>query len=84
MLEVLCYAMILGLLPALIANRKGRSFIVWWAYGMLIFVVAIVHSVLLKPTDESLFKQGMKKCPYCAEMIKGEAAVCRHCKNRLP
>jgi hypothetical protein len=27
--------------------------------------------------------QGMKKCQFCAEMIKSEAAVCRHCSREL-
>lgn len=26
---------VLGVIPALIANRKGRSFVLWWAFGAL-------------------------------------------------
>ncbi|MFC1692101.1 hypothetical protein ACFL1R_01185 [Candidatus Latescibacterota bacterium] len=33
---------------------------------------------------EHLKLSGLKKCPFCAEMIKQEAVVCRYCKRELP
>ena len=44
-------AIFLGFIPAKIASDKGRSFGLWWLYGFLLFIVALIHSVLLK--DES-------------------------------
>lgn len=41
-------AAMLGLIPAKVAERKGRDFLTWWAYGFLAFVVALVHSLVLK------------------------------------
>lgn len=38
----------LGLIPASIAKRKGYSFGVWWFYGWMLFIVAIIHAGFLK------------------------------------
>ena len=48
----LVLAAILGLIPAAIAKRKGWSFLGWWSYGFLIWIVAIPHALLLKPRRE--------------------------------
>jgi hypothetical protein len=34
-------------------------------------------------TNLNTSKSGLKKCPYCAEMIQSEAIVCRHCGRSL-
>jgi hypothetical protein len=39
--------MLIALAPALIARSKGRSAFGWWVYGMLLFIVALPHALLL-------------------------------------
>ena len=33
----------LGLIPATLAKNKGHSFSLWWFYGWMLFIVAIIH-----------------------------------------
>lgn len=40
-------AVALGLIPASIASRKGRSFTEWWLFGALLFIVAMPMSLLI-------------------------------------
>lgn len=82
-MEVILIAILIGLIPAEIARRKGETFFVWWFYGAFLFIVALPHALLLKPDQAAIerrqMEQGMKKCPFCAEMIKSDAKVCRFC-----
>lgn len=70
----LVIVILIGLIPAFIAQQKGRSFIGWWIYGAAIFIIALPHSIIVKT-------KGVKKCPYCAEDIKNEAAICKFCNK---
>lgn len=37
----------LGLIPANLAQKKGYSFGLWWFYGWMLFIVAIIHVSLI-------------------------------------
>ncbi len=41
------FAAVLGLIPASIAKRKGRSFGLWWFYGFLFFLLSMIHVMLI-------------------------------------
>ncbi len=48
LLVPLIIAAFLGLIPASIARRKGYSFGLWWFYGWMLFIVAIIHVNLIE------------------------------------
>jgi cytochrome c-type biogenesis protein len=41
--------LLLGLIPAYIARRKGRNFITWWLFGFVLFPIALPMALLIKP-----------------------------------
>lgn len=73
-------AALLGLIPAFIAQSKGRSFGAWWLYGFLLFIVAIIHALVI-PSDNtsSVNSSNSPPCPFCAEPIMRQAIKCKHC-----
>lgn len=49
LLIALLVLMVLGLIPAYLASRKGRSFLDWWVFGTLLFPIAMPMAWLMKP-----------------------------------
>ena len=87
-LNTLIIAVLLGLIPAAIAQKKGRGFVAWWLFGAALFIVALPAALLLKPDmaeieRRQLEEETMKRCPHCAELVKREAKVCKHCGHDL-
>lgn len=85
--NLLIISAFLGLIPAFIAQSKGRPFLLWYIYGVLLFLVALIHSIVISKSDEQkndeLKSQGYKECPYCKELVKPGATVCPHCQRDI-
>ena len=76
---------IIPLVVGLVAKSRGRSFIGWFLYTLLIWPVALVHLLLIGRTERGWERkaqvEGRARCPHCAEFIQRQARVCPHCRK---
>ena len=69
-----------GIVGGIIARRKGRSPVCWFILCAIVPLLIVVIAVL----PPMVSKGYTKKCLYCAEIIKEDAIVCKHCGRELP
>ena len=67
--------LILALIPAWIASNKGRSFVKWYIYGLLLLIFALPHALLIKNDTIT--------CPACRSQISLQATVCKYCQTKI-
>lgn len=77
-----------GVVCAMVASNKGRDITGWFLIGALLGPIGIVISLVSSKNegeieDNNIRSGNYKKCPDCAELIKSEAVVCKHCGRKL-
>ena len=79
----------LSFLAGVIASIKGRSGFGFFLLALLLspligLIAAIVASEYVSAVEEAhLSSDASKKCPYCAELVKAEAKICRFCNKEF-
>jgi len=74
-----------GLAAAIIASSKGRTGCGWFLLGVLFGPFSLVVAALPSrmPGAEKPTPKTHLTCPDCAEFVKREARVCKHCGCKL-
>jgi len=80
-MEIVLLWIVLSIIPAVIASKKGRSGIGWFFLALFISpLLAGIIAAAIGPVEGG----NIRKCPFCSEMVKSDASVCRHCGKELP
>jgi len=89
-MEIVIGWLAFAILGAIIAGAKGRNAIGFFFLGLFLSpLLSIIAALVVKPNKkyleaEALWKGESRKCPFCAELIRPEATVCRYCSRELP
>jgi phosphotransferase system glucose/maltose/N-acetylglucosamine-specific IIC component len=76
----LFWALLGALIGISAAQRRGFSVVAGVIGGLLLGPFAFLMYFVSGVTRGD----ATRKCPYCAEWIKAEAKVCKHCRHEVP
>ena len=78
---------ILSILCGIYASGKGKSGFGYFLLSVLLspligFIAALISKEDTAKIEKKEMSLGVKrKCPFCAELVKSEAIVCKHCSK---
>lgn len=80
--------LICAFMGATVATRKGRGRGRWFFLGLLTGPIGLLAALVARPYQPGLDAKRVldgtsKACPYCAEIIRSQAIVCRFCDRSL-
>ena len=89
-MEIFILWLFLSIVAGLIADNKGRSgFGFFLLAALLTLLIGIIAALIANEdrdaVEEKQINSGFsKKCPFCAELVKAKAKICKHCGKEFP
>src|SRR5437868_453536 len=80
-LVILVWILLFGLVSSGIWKSKGGSGVSGFLIGAVLGILGLIYVAAASP---SLQSGGALKCPNCAESVRADAIVCKHCGRDLP
>lgn len=75
----------LSIAVGMFASSRGRSGFGWFLISILFSpLVGFVFVLLAGDKKKEAEASSLVVCPFCAESIKSEAVVCKHCGKDVP
>lgn len=70
----------LGLVPAAIASTTHRPLLLWWLFGAVLFIPALICAVLIDPAQP---RGNWISCPQCRSRASSGSRSCAHCRAAI-
>jgi hypothetical protein len=80
--------LVCAIVSGMVGSGKGRTG-AGWTLGILLgpiglIIIFVMPGNVEKAESKAIESGDMRKCPFCAELVKREAIVCKHCGRDLP
>jgi len=79
-MELIIIMSLLAAIPTKLAYDKGRNPWLWFVYSFFFWIIALVHSLFIKPNANAV---GYKSCKNCLSVVPELAGKCKHCGSYL-
>lgn len=88
-MEYLVLWILCGVAGMIILQNKGRGGCLGFLLGALLGPIGIVIALVMgrntaKLDADALDAGAVRRCPWCAELIRAEAIACKHCGRDVP
>ncbi len=84
---VFVFWVVFSVIVGIVASSRGRSGFGWFLLACVISPLLAVIAVALLPSKFATLgiptPETHVKCPDCAEFVRKEAKVCKHCRAKL-